>query len=150
MANTYTQLYIHMVFSTKYRSPILLKEDWGAMHQYLGGILTELKCIPITIGGVENHVHLLFRVDKMKSIVEVARVVKANSSKWIKSQRPRYADFIWQDGYSAFTVSKSLLRTVSKYIAHQEEHHQNCSFEQEYRQLLVLHDIEFSDEYLFD
>lgn len=150
MANTYTQMTVHMVFSTKRRLPFIQKEDFKKVHEYISGILNNIMCKPLIVGGVEDHVHLMFELGKNCSTSEVARIVKTNSSKWIKSLNACYYDFAWQDGYSSFSVSKSIREKVSNYIANQEEHHKQSTFESEYRQFLILHEIEFNDKYLFD
>lgn len=150
MANTYTQLYIHMVFSTKRRIPFIRKEDYPRLHQYIMTVLDSKQCPGVVVGGVEDHVHLLFQLGKCVSIADVARYVKTSSSKWIKELDACYEGFAWQDGYAAFSVSKAVADKVKTYILNQEQHHKGEMFENEIRSFLEQQGIAFDEQYLFD
>jgi len=145
MANTYTNLHYHIVFSTKNRDPFLDEHYLTRMHEYLGGCLRSLDCTPIEIGGVADHTHLLARMKPTHCVADVMRSIKKGSSEWIRSVIPK---FHWQDGYSAFTVSRSQIDRVRKYIAGQAEHHRTKAFADEYRELLLANGIDFDERFL--
>ncbi|MDP9195024.1 MAG: IS200/IS605 family transposase [Acidobacteriota bacterium] len=145
MANTFTSLHFHLVFSTKNRAPFLSEEQGGRMHEYLGGCLRELGATPLEIGGVADHVHLLTGLKPTHRLSDVLRATKKGSSEWI---RGKLENFHWQDGYSAFTVSPSQLERVRTYIQRQAEHHRKRTFVEEYRDLLRAHAIDFDERFL--
>jgi len=147
MAHTYTSILVHAVFSTSSRAPLLTNDMRPEMHAYLGGILRELKAVPIVIGGTADHVHLLLRLPADLAVADCLRVVKTNSSRWAKErwQRP----FAWQGGYGAFSVSESRRDTVIRYIQNQEEHHRRISFQEEFLKLLRSHAVEFDERYIW-
>ena len=147
MAHTYTSILVHVVFSTSSRAPLLTNDMRPEMHAYLGGILRELKAVPIVIGGTADHVHLLLRLPADLAVADCLRVVKTNSSRWAKErwQRP----FAWQGGYGAFSVSESRRDTVIRYIQNQEEHHRRISFQEEFLKLLRSHAVEFDERYIW-
>jgi REP element-mobilizing transposase RayT len=150
MANTYTSLHYHIVFSTKNRErwivPAIEKRVWA----YLGGIAKENKIIPLQIGGVEDHVHVLLGASATWAPAKIAQLVKGGSSAWIHDTFPTMKGFGWQDGYGAFTVSKSSVPEVAAYIHGQREHHRVNTFQEEYLALLRKHRIEFDQRYLWD
>lgn len=150
MANTYTQLYIHMVFSTKHRLPCIREQDFPRLHQYIMTVLESIGCQGIVVGGVENHVHMLFQLGKCITIADVAKYVKSSSSKWIKGLDECYNDFSWQDGYAAFSVSFSVTDMVKAYILNQRQHHHNQAYEDEVRSFLDQQGIPYDEQYLFD
>ena len=150
MAHTYTQLLYHIVFNTKERAPFLDAELRPRMFAYLGGIVRELRGHALAVGGVGDHVHALISLPPNVSVSEVLRIVKANSSRWVHETWPQRSDFAWQTGYSAFTVSQLNRDAVLRYIAQQEEHHRTISFQDEVRQMLNRHGIEFDERYLWD
>jgi REP element-mobilizing transposase RayT len=150
MANTYTSLHYHVVFSTKNREPWICPEFEERIWAYLGGIARENQMKALKIGGVENHVHLLLGIPPALAVSKGVQLIKGGSSVWIKETFPGMGGFGWQDGYGAFTVSKSLLAEVEHYIVTQREHHRLKTFEEEYRALLAKHEITFDERYLFD
>lgn len=119
MAHTFTNVLTHAVFSTAGRAPFLADGLRSDVHAYLGGILRELKAVPIAIGGTSDHVHLLTRLPADLALADCMRVVKANSSRWMKERRPERRDFAWQGGYGAFSVSESNRGAVIRYIQDQ-------------------------------
>ncbi len=143
MSHTYTNLLYHVVFSTKERRPFIDAELKPRLHGYLGGIATDIDCIPLQIGGVADHVHLLLKFPAKLSVSEVMRVLKSNSSGWVHSQFVHLKKFAWQEGYGAFTVSPSKKAAVENYIANQEEHHRRRSFQEEFLAILERHEVEF-------
>lgn len=137
MPASYCHNALHIVFSTRNRVG-WLKEPLGKeMHSYLAGIINNLKGRAIQIGGVEDHVHILCLAPKEISLVEFMTKVKANSSKWFRAQTK--LDFSWQDGYAAFSVSKSQIPMVIEYINNQDEHHYHTSSIAEFDELLKRH-----------
>ncbi|MDB6034862.1 MAG: transposase IS200-family protein [Verrucomicrobiales bacterium] len=150
MANTYTSLHYHVVFSTKHREPWLRKDIEERVWAYLGGIARENEMKAVGIGGIENHVHLLLGLPAALAVSKAIQLIKGGSSIWIKETFAGLSGFGWQDGYAAFTVSKSLAPEVIAYVRSQREHHRVKTFEEEYRALLVKHDITFDEQYVFD
>lgn len=150
MSRTYTNLLYHFVFSTKDRIPLISPTFRNDLHRYLGGIVRELGGIPIEIGGVADHVHLLVKLKPTAALSEVMRALKASSSKWVNEEKMKLCKFGWQDGYAAFSVSKSQAPGVRTYIANQEEHLRRLGFKEEVLALLQRHEIEYEEKYLWD
>ena len=151
MPQSLSIVYIHLVFSTKERRPFLRdKPARDSLHGYLGGISKNLDCPPILIGGVEDHVHLLCRFARTITQAEWVKELKRVSNGWLKEQGSEYADFEWQGGYADFSVSKSNLEQVKRYIANQEEHHRKMGFQEELRELLRRHQQEWDERYVWD
>ncbi len=148
MAHTFTSLLTHAVFSTSERRPFLSEAMRPDAHAYIGGILRQLRVAPIAIGGTSNHVHLLMRLPADLSLADCLRVVKTNSSRWIKERWPERRLFSWQGGYGAFTVSESNRGAVIQYIRDQEQHHRLISFQEEFLALLKKHGVEFDERYV--
>jgi putative transposase len=117
---------------------------------YLGGIARENQMKALIIGGIENHIHLLLGLPPALAVSKALQLLKGGSSAWIKETLPGLGGFGWQDGYAAFTVSKSLVPEVETYIRGQREHHRVKTFEEEYRAFLVKHEIPFDEKYIFD
>jgi putative transposase len=146
MASTFLSLHYHIVFSTKDRRP-LIRPDWRPhLHEYLGGIIRKQGGIPETIGGVEDHVHLLIGLKATHCLADVMRELKRDSTKWVKENHDR--EFAWQDGYAAFTVSVSNVPAVREYILKQERHHKRLTFQDELMKLLKKHGVEFEPRFL--
>jgi REP element-mobilizing transposase RayT len=120
------------------------------LHHYLGGILAQLDCQPIIVGGVEDHVHLLCALSRTCEAAAMIKEVKRGSSLWLKTRGPEWQDFAWQNGYGIFSVGFSQIDDVRKYIAGQEEHHRKTSFQDEFRQLLRRYQIAFDERYVWD
>ena len=150
MPGTYCQLLLHIVFSTKHRQPWIAADVTPRLYSYLGGIIRAEKGILYDIGGVEDHVHLYLRWRPDASVSDLMRTVKARSSKWIHETFPTLAAFAWQEGYSAFSVSKSQEQAVKTYIAGQAEHHKKEDFKSELLALLRAHAVEFDERYVFE
>ena len=150
MANTFTSLHYHVIFSTKNREPWIRPDIESRVWSYLGGIARENDMKAILIGGIENHVHLLLGLSPTVAVSKAVQLIKGGSSAWLKETYPWTREFGWQDGYGAFTVSKSLVPEVENYIHNQREHHGVKTFEEEYRAVLEKHEIRFEERYLFD
>jgi REP element-mobilizing transposase RayT len=150
MSHSFTNLLYHLVWSTKERIPWLTAEVRPLLFAYLGGLVRDEGGIALLVNGVDDHVHLLVKLRQDKTVADVVRAVKANSSGWIHRTYPTQASFAWQTGYGAFSVSVSQLERVHEYIAKQEEHHRGRSYQDEYRTFLRAHHIDFTEEELWD
>lgn len=149
MANTYTQLYTHVVFHTKSTGVVMREEDLARVFQYIGGIIRTEGSIPFAVGGVADHVHILMTLPKTVAMSDLVRAIKAKSSKWLKSVADYYESFQWQEGYGAFSVSPSLMDRTTRYIFGQAEHHRTQSYQEEYRKTLEVYGIEYDERYVF-
>ncbi len=144
--SSYTHLYVHIVFSTKDRTSIIPREIQDRLFRYIHGIVTAKKGVLAACGGMSDHIHLLISLPPAKSVADIVRDIKANSSRWIHEFDERYRSFSWQDGYSAFGVSASMIERVMKYIAGQEAHHRKVSFQEEWTALMKKHGIDVSPQ----
>jgi putative transposase len=149
MSHTFTHIVIHLVFGTKDRAPLISIEIKEALFAYMGGIIREIGGKAIIVNGMPDHVHLLLSLPPTLAPAEVVRVVKANSSKWVHEKWLARRTFGWQQGYGAFSVSRSGVKDVEDYIAGQEEHHRKMSFQEEFAALLKRHGIEYDERYLW-
>ena len=149
MAHSYTQLLYHVVFSTKERRPWLTLPVIDRLHPYLGGAIREQGGIALAVGGIADHVHLLARLRQDKAISAVIGSIKATSSGWLHREFTELVAFEWQEGYAAFTVSKSQEEVVKRYVLRQEEHHRKRSYKEELVALLEAHGIEYDPQYLW-
>ena len=150
MANTYSQIYLHFVFSTKSRREVISPEIEERVWSYIAGVAKHHGIAPIQIGGIETHVHALVGVPTTMSSSQGAKALKGDSSYGIRREFSGMANFGWQDGYGVFSVSQSVISSVANYIKNQREHHSNRSFEEEYVELLKKHGIDYDERYLFD
>lgn len=150
MANSYTQLNIHVVFVVKNRENILSEKISNRLFEYLTGILRNLEQFPLAVGGYKNHVHLFFELNPKISLSEVVQKLKSNSSKWINDNKLVLGKFEWQQGYGGFSYAKSQRNTVINYIINQKEHHKQKTFREEYMEMLQKFDIQYNEAYLFD
>jgi len=149
MANTYTSLHYHVVFSTKNRVPDIAQNIEQRVWAYIGGIARKHKMTALQVGGVEDHIHALVTAPPIYAPSQIAQFLKGESSKWIHEEFREMRGFGWQDGYGAFTVSKSNIPEVVWYIQNQREHHRKKTFQEEYRELLEKHDIEYDERYIW-
>jgi putative transposase len=149
MAHSYTNILIHALFSTKDRQPWLTREIKDEAFRYLGGTLNELGGQSLLVNGPADHVHMLFVQPRTLSIASVMEKVKASSSKWVKERWSNRGYFGWQTGYAAFSVSKSHVEQVKRYIANQEEHHRKISFQEEVLAFLKKQGVEYDPRYVF-
>jgi REP element-mobilizing transposase RayT len=149
MPNTYTNLLFHIVYSTKYRKP-LIQADWqDELYGYMGGIIRDEKGILLAAGGMPDHVHLLAKLPPTIAVSDMLRLIKTNSSKWA-GERHDVRYFEWQAGYAAFSVSESQVDRVRDYVRSQIAHHRTRRFKEEYLELLRRHKIEFDERYVFE
>ncbi|MFP4173300.1 MAG: IS200/IS605 family transposase [Candidatus Hydrogenedentota bacterium] len=147
MANTYTALHYHVVFSTKNREPLIHPEWRDRLHDYIGGALRGLEAYPHGVGGTQDHVHLLFGMNPTQWLADVMRETKKNSSAWVRDEMGE-SGFAWQDGYAGFTVSAPGLEAVRHYIMTQEEHHQQRSFREELVMMLEKAGVAYNPSFL--
>ncbi len=149
MANTYTCLHYHVIFSTKNREPWLLAEIEQRVWQFIGGIARKHRMIALQVGGFADHIHALVTAPPTIAPFQIAQYLKGHSSKWIREEFSMLPNFGWQDGYAAFTVSKSNIPGVIKYIQNQREHHRKRTFQDEYVEFLQANGIEYDKRYLW-
>ncbi len=151
MPQSLAQVYLHLVFSTKNRQPLLADRDLrDEMHRYLGGTCTELGCPILRVGGVADHVHLLCRLGRSISLSDLVKELKRTSSLWIKTKSADLEDFHWQTGYGAFSISPGHVDDLIRYIENQESHHHTESFQDEFRRLLTKYGVEWDERYVWD
>ena len=150
MANTYTQLHIQFVFAVKYRAALIAK-DWNErFHKYITGIFQENKHKMLQINSMPDHIHILIGLRTHQSISSLVQNVKSESSKWVKHNNRCKYPFAWQEGYGAFTYSKSQVPYVIDYINNQEIHHKKETFLDEYRRFLNEAEVEWDEKYIFE
>jgi putative transposase len=150
MAGTYTKLFYHVVFSTKQRQTFVTAAIEEELYKYLAGVVRGIGGSCIAVNGMPDHVHLLIVLPPKIALSDALREIKANSSKWIHETKPQLARFGWQDGFAAFTVSKSGVEAVREYIREQKAHHAQRDFRMELLELLARHDVEFDERYIWD
>jgi putative transposase len=151
MSQSLAKILVHTVFSTKDRHPYLTNISLRAeMHSYIGGILSNLQCQPIIVGGVEDHVHFLCALARTLDAAEMVKEVKRGSSLWIKTKTSELNEFHWQNGYGIFSIGFSQIPAVKAYIENQVEHHRKISFRDEFRGLLDRYEIECDERYVWD
>ncbi len=150
MPQSLARLHVHLVFSTKYREPLINDTVRDSLHAYMATVLRNLGCAPVQISSVEDHVHILFELARTVPLSQAVEDVKKSSSKWIKTQGSDLSSFAWQAGYGAFAVSESNVPEVRGYMARQREHHQQGSFQDEYRSSLERHGVAFDERYMWD
>jgi putative transposase len=141
---------MHVIFSTKCRARIITDDVRESLHRYMATILKDNSCHPVLLNSVEDHIHLLFELGRTVAISTVVREVKRTSSKWIKPQAPKLAQFAWQEGYAAFAVESANVIRIREYVANQRDHHNEESFQDEYRRFLTANDIEYDERYVWD
>lgn len=150
MANTYTQINIHCVFAVQGRENLIMNAFRDDLHQYMHGILKNDGVYPLAVGGWKDHVHIFFELPPDLKISDLIRMLKSTSSKWINDNHLLKSKFNWQNGYGAFSYSKSQRNNVIKYIMNQEVHHKQKSFKEEYLDMLIKNEIKFEDKYIFE
>ncbi len=150
MSQSLVKNLVHLVYSTKHRKPWIPDEVRDGLYAYQAGIFKRWESPALVIGGAEDHVHALFSLSKNHALMKIVEEVKKGSSKWMKADGPRNRDFHWQNGYAAFSVSRSNVVEVQRYIENQEEHHSRMTFQDELRALFGRHGIEFDERYVWD
>jgi putative transposase len=150
MPQSLTKLYAHLIFSTKNRKPWLDEQIRPRVHGYLARIVRDLDSPWVVVGGVADHVHLLFDIGKKTVPMNLVEHVKRESSKFVKTLGTEYGSFYWQRGYGMFSVSPKDRDEAEHYVRNQEQHHQGRTFQDEYRTILKAYGIEFDEQYVWD
>ena len=150
MADTYTQLYIHIIFAVKGRESLIPKQHKEALHQYITRIITHKNQTVIRINSMPDHLHILVGITPDIAISDLVRDIKANSSKWINTKRWIVGKFEWQAGFAAFSYAHSQLDAVVAYINNQEAHHSRQTFREEYLTFLRRFNVSYNPKYVFD
>ena len=150
MPNTYTQIYIHIVFAVKGRQNLIPKEHKTELHGYIMGIITKKKQTVIQINSMPDHIHILVGITPDTTVSGLVRDIKANSSKFINQKRWVLGRFEWQAGFGAFSYSRSQLDDLVKYIKNQEKHHRRKTFREEYLEILRRFNVKYDEKYVFD
>lgn len=149
MANTYSQIYLHVVFAVAYRHS-LIEQSWEeALYKYISGIASHCGQKLLAIDGMPDHIHILLSIGPDCRISDLMRIIKCNSSRWVNETQLARSKFQWQNGYGAFSVSASRRDAVRNYIRGQKEHHAMETFCQEYTRVLNEHEIGFDERYVF-
>jgi len=149
MATSYRGVYVHIVFSTKDRAPLLGETERERLFAYVATVLVGLKCDAVTVGGYIDHVHVILALPPGIALDTIVREGKSRSSRWAKRELSGLHSFAWQTGYAAFSVSRGNLAAAVRYVMNQEAHHRQVSFEDEYRQMLSRAEMEYDERYLF-
>lgn len=149
MASTLVKIDVHLIFHVKSTGIKMHEDDLPRIFAYISGIINGVGGLPIEVGGRPDHVHILTSLPKTMSLSDFVRAIKADSSRWIKRLDDKYAQFAWQEGYGAFSVSPSLIEKTVNYIRGQEEHHKKRSFQEEYRLFLEAYGIQYDERFAF-
>lgn len=151
MANTYSKIFIQFVFAVKYREKLINEEKRERLEKYITGIIQNKNQKLLAIYANPDHIHILIGYNDLNILIpDIVRDIKSNSSKMMNDENWFKGKFNWQQGYGAFSYSKSQIDSVVKYILNQKEHHKKRSFKEEYLELLQNFEIEYKDEYVFD
>lgn len=149
MANTYTQIHLHLIFAVKFRDGVIQKSWKDELYKYITGIIQGNKHKLISINGMPDHVHILIGMRPVQSLSDLLQDIKGSSSKWINEKKFVKGKFEWQEGYAAFSYGKSQIKAVINYIENQEEHHRNRTFREEYIAFLEKFEVEYDERYIF-
>ena len=149
MSNTYTQLHIQFIFAVKYRAAMIESSWKESLHKYITGIFQKNKHKMLQVNSMPDHIHILIGLHTEQSISSIIQNVKSESTNWINDQGWTRSKFAWQNGYGAFSYSKSQLPKVIRYIQEQEQHHQKQTFLQEYKSFLDAFEIRYDERYIF-
>jgi REP element-mobilizing transposase RayT len=150
MANTYSQIYIQVVFAVQGRHSLIGREWKDELYKYITGIVKNNNQKLLAINGVSNHIHILLNIKPNIALSDLVRDIKANSSRFVNEKGFVRGKFSWQEGFGAFSYSISQLDDVIQYIQNQEEHHKETSFKDEYLKYLKRFEIEFDENYVFE
>jgi putative transposase len=150
MANTYTQMYVQIIFTVSGRANVIKEIHRIELEKYICGIILNRKCKPLVLFCNPDHTHILIGLHPTISVSDITRDIKASSSKFINDKNWVLGKFAWQDGFGSFTYSRSQIDVVAKYILNQPEHHKKVTFKEEYLSILKKNEIEFDERYLFE
>lgn len=149
MADTYTQIYLHIVFPVKYRQKTINSIWKDELYKYITGVVQNNRHKMISINGMPDHIHIFIGSRPWQSLSDLVQKIKRDSSKWINDNKLVRGRFEWQEGFGAFSYGKSQIKDVIHYIENQEMHHKNKTFREEYIQFLKAFDIDFEERYIF-
>ena len=149
MPHSYVSNLMHYIFSTKERFPFIDPELESRLWPYLGGIARENGMKALAVGGTADHIHTLLSLPATMSVAKAVQLIKGGSSKWVHEAFSKYQKFAWQEGYGAFSVSVSQMKSVIAYIDAQKEHHRKRSFQEEFLEFLDKHEVEYDPRYVF-
>ena len=151
MPQSLSHLFVHIIFSTKHRQPFITERIEKELYAYIAKILyDECHSPAVVIGGDKDHIHILLALSRIWSIAKIVELIKKRSSKWMKTKGRDLSGFQWQTGYGCFSVSKSSVPAVRRYIEKQKEHHQKQTFKDEFVQFLDKHGIEYDERFMWD
>ena len=149
MANTYTQMHVQCVMAVKYRLSLIQPAWKEELHKYITGITQNYGHKMIAINSMPDHLHLFIGFRPNQSLADLMRIVKGESSEWINNKQFNPAVFKWQEGYGAFSYSRSHVQKVTEYVMNQEEHHRKKTFLEEYQQFLDQFEVDYDQRYIF-
>lgn len=141
--------YIHIIFSTKNREPLIKPSFEEELFSYLGGTCNNLGCSVITVGGHLDHIHILCMLSKNIALAELLKQLKQQSSKWVKTKSSSLRNFYWQDGYGAFSVNPKEIQVVKDYINNQHQHHSKKGFKDEFKAFLKQYNVDYDERYIW-
>lgn len=150
MAQSLSQIYLHIIFSTKHRQPLIDEAISKELHRYLAGACKSLDCPAIKIGGRPDHIHILCKYSKKITVIKLLEEVKKTSSKWMKTKNEVYSNFYWQDGYAVFSVNPQQVDLVVDYITNQKKHHERKTFQEECRAFFKNYNVDYDERYVWD
>ncbi len=150
MSQSLIDIPLHLVFSTKERTPWIQPDIEEELYQYISGVCRNIGCTVIKINGVEDHIHVLALLGRTITISKLISEIKSNSSRWIKSKGDQYKDFSWQGGYGGFAVSRRNIESAKKYLLLQKEHHKTVTFKEEFLAMLKQAQVPYDEKFLWD
>lgn len=150
MANTFSQLYVQIVFAVKHRNALILHSWEEQLYRYITGIVQNKGQKMIAINGMSNHIHLFIGMKPDSSISDLVREIKKSSTNFINENRLSTSKFQWQEGFGAFSYGHSQIDVVAKYVMNQKEHHKTKTFQDEYTEFLKKFQVDYNENYLFD
>ncbi|HMK02580.1 MAG TPA: IS200/IS605 family transposase [Ferruginibacter sp.] len=149
MANTYTQIHLHLVFAVQNRNSLIQNPWKDRLYEYITGIVQQHKHKMIIINGMPDHLHIVIGMRPIQSLSDLMQDIKGGSSKWINDNKLAVGKFQWQEGYGAFSYNKSLLPKLIDYVKNQEAHHKKKTFLNEYKEFLNAFEVEYDERYIF-
>ncbi|MFC1849016.1 IS200/IS605 family transposase [candidate division CSSED10-310 bacterium] len=150
MGQSLAQIYLHLIFGTKWQKPLLDPGISLELFPDMISIMRSLECPVLAVNGTDDHVHILFKLSKKIALSTAVEKVKSNSSGWIKKKDRKYTQFYWQNGYGAFSIGQSGVKDLKRYIASQREHHKVKTFKEEFLEFLKAYKLEYDEKYLWD
>ncbi len=150
MPQSFSDVLIHLIFSTKNRYRFITPAVESELYAYICGIARELGCPILKIGGDSDYVHILFKLSRTETIAHFVEMVKKRSSKWIKSKGDSFKAFRWQAGYGAFSMGQKNVEHLIQYIEGQKTHHKTITFQEEYRRFLKAYGLDYDERYVWD